>query len=214
MSMKQQFHPLENIDDFWRISCTSLEVPIELQQIWQELHMTPTGFVELWKTRCMLGEGFAECFHPHKERTWSIGEEGQNHIHNHTNLFVLKNLQDEEFFSEVAQYFYHVTGGFISLNLYWNQTNSVAFPPHYDCHYVFVFQLYGKKSWHIAPPTLRFPTEVDLKSQPLHFPIIKSSVENKGIYIPWGFWHHAIPSVHSIHLSVGVHENALFPIKI
>jgi ribosomal protein L16 Arg81 hydroxylase len=214
--MKQLFHPKDDIRSFWHLSPVSLQIPKTLQNIFEALDLTPQKYKDLWKNRCLLGEGFAESFHQHKNRDWSVGKEGQNHIDEKesTHLFVLKDLQDEDFFCDIALYFYQVTGGFITLNLYWNQTTASFFPPHYDCHDVFVFQIFGKKNWYIAPPTHEYPTELLLDNAPNQYPMKKCTQKDTGLYIPWGSWHHAQPEEHSIHLSIGIHDHPFFPTKM
>ena len=214
--MKQKLHPFEDIEEIWHQNPSELLVPDEIQAIFRQLHMTPTTYQELWKKRCLLGEGFAECFTSNEDRNWSIGSEGQNHIDTYaqTHLFVLKDLQDEEYFCDLANLFFQVLGGFITINLYWNQITSSRFPPHYDCHDVFAFQLYGRKNWKIASPTQKLSAQLDLNNAPSTYPEEICTNIDTGLYLPWGSWHHAEPLENSIHVSIGIHDHPFFPQKI
>ena len=214
--MKKKLHPFEDLEKFWHRNPRELLVPDQIQYIFRRLHMNPTTYRELWKKRCLLGEGFAECFDSDENRDWSVGLEGQNHIdaYDQTHLFVLKDLQDEEYFCDLANLFFQALGGFITINLYWNQITSSRFPPHYDCHDIFVFQLYGKKNWNIASPTQKLPTQLDLNNVPSTYSESIYTDIDTGIYLPWGSWHHAEPLEKSIHVSIGIHHHPFIPQKI
>ena len=213
--MDQNVYQIEEILCFWRQHPVALQIPPQIQKLFDELDMNPEHYKNLWKQRCFLGEGFAESFHPQKERAWSMGERGCQDIEKNTDtdLFVLKNLQDERIFSDIAGFFFDKIGGFVTVNLYWNHPNASVFPPHYDCHDVFVFQLFGSKNWFISPATEQKPTKMIHSQTPKYFLDTKQSTLEHAIYIPWGWWHHAKPTQHSIHLSIGIHEHPFFPIS-
>ena len=94
--MKQKLHPFEDLEKFWHRNPKKLLVPDRIKTIFHQLDMNPTTYKKLWKKRCLLGDGFAECFTSDEDRNWSVGSEGKKHIdtYERTHLFVLKDLQD------------------------------------------------------------------------------------------------------------------------
>jgi ribosomal protein L16 Arg81 hydroxylase len=101
-------------------------------------------------------------------------------------------------------------------NAYMSFTGDGTFGRHWDTHDVFAVQLRGRKRWNIYPPTLPLPLSYQTHDQMGHqcpaLPSHELTVEEGDVlYVPRGWWHHAIPlNEASFHLSVGVYPPSVF----
>lgn len=87
-----------------------------------------------------------------------------------------------------------------------------TFGKHWDTHDVFVVQLIGRKRWKIFPPTFELPissqTSKNFKDDCPADPCFDQVIEPGDIlYVPRGWWHHAIPieGEPTFHVAIGVH---------
>jgi ribosomal protein L16 Arg81 hydroxylase len=108
---------------------------------------------------------------------------------------------------EVARFTGHQTLG----NAYVAFGGDGTFGKHWDTHDVVVFQLIGRKRWQLFGPTFPLPlsshTTRNVGHQCPLTPVIDCVLEAGDLlYLPRGWWHHAIPLQEgSFHLSVGVY---------
>lgn len=87
-----------------------------------------------------------------------------------------------------------------------------TFGKHWDTHDVFVIQLIGRKRWQIFEPTFELPisgqTSKSFKDACPVEPCFDRVLEPGDVlYIPRGWWHHAIPieGEETFHVAVGIH---------
>ncbi|NID14215.1 cupin domain-containing protein [Luteibacter yeojuensis] len=87
-----------------------------------------------------------------------------------------------------------------------------AFGKHWDTHDVFAVQLIGRKRWLVYSPTFPMPLAVQNSRNRKHeCPLdpVMDVVLAAGdvLYLPRGWWHHAIPieGEESAHVAVGIH---------
>jgi ribosomal protein L16 Arg81 hydroxylase len=91
-----------------------------------------------------------------------------------------------------------------------------TFGAHWDTHDVFAVQLLGRKGWRVFEPTFDLPitsqTSREHKHECPEKPYWEGTLEAGDVlYIPRGWWHHAIPmqDQHTFHVAVGVHRPML-----
>jgi len=112
--------------------------------------------------------------------------------------------------SEFTGSLWHDLGEQVSANLYHSQPGIRGFKPHYDTHDVFVLQISGDKIWRLYQRNLPYPlwdmSEHDTGSAgqcSLETHLGQGSV----LYIPRGYWHEALASSESLHITVGLHPD-------
>lgn len=113
--------------------------------------------------------------------------------------------------NEVRQFSGRQTAG----NAYLSLGGRGTFGQHWDTHDVFAIQLIGRKLWRVYPPT--FPLPLDMHGSEgsgatCPTTAVLDCVLETGdvLYVPRGFWHHAIPTDGpSLHLSVGTYAPAV-----
>ena len=100
------------------------------------------------------------------------------------------------------------TGEPMNMNLYLSQPTRAALGVHFDRHDVFVLQIEGHKAWSVYGSTVDKPifVMVEERQKPPSQAVIECELAPGDVlYIPRGFWHHALAQRGlSLHLTLGV----------
>jgi hypothetical protein len=109
----------------------------------------------------------------------------------------------------LLQDFQNFLGNRVSVNCYYTPKDSQTLPSHYDCHPVFIVQIYGSKLWKLYRPGPQKPLYGEGRQEdPSRRRHISSFLLQPGdlLFIPRGFLHEA-ESVGSpsLHLTFGVY---------
>jgi ribosomal protein L16 Arg81 hydroxylase len=143
------------------------------------------------------------------EKIWNNYELGATIVLNSINhlndtLFRLSNSLSFDF------------GCDVKINAYYSPEKASGFDVHYDTHDVLILQIYGKKIWHLSPPTFQNPLPEHHFSKvesPRNLPNKLTTNEGDILYIPRGMWHCAnTEDDPSLHLTIGIHSKNYYKI--
>ncbi len=95
----------------------------------------------------------------------------------------------------------------VSSSLYLNAAGAPSFPEHHDAHHVFAVQLFGAKSWALAPPTVAFASRrYSAQPETAADPNQVRLTAGQWLYLPLG-WRHRVQACDgvSVHITFGIH---------